>query len=61
LHVDNNQIYDHLVDASIIIMKYLNDPHDGCIGPQISLYIRFEKEILISIFLGDGLIINFPL
>jgi len=23
-------------------MKYLNDPHDGCIGPQITMYL-FQK------------------
>jgi len=26
-------------------MKYINDPHGGCIGPQISPYIRSENEI----------------
>jgi len=28
------------VDTSINTMKYLNDPHGGCIGPQISPCIR---------------------
>jgi len=26
-------------------MKYINVPHGGCIGPQISLCIRSENEI----------------
>jgi len=26
-------------------MKYLNDQHGGCIGPQISPCIRSENEI----------------
>ena len=49
------------MDASIKTMKYLNDPHDGCIGPQMSPYIRSKNEIdsFLS-FSDDGLIINFP-
>jgi len=42
-------------------MKYLNDPHDGCIGPQNHLVFIPKDEI--DSFLkvsGDGLIINFP-
>jgi hypothetical protein len=35
--VDNKHTWDHLVDASISTMKYLNGPVDGCIDPQISL------------------------
>jgi len=35
LRVNNKQIYDHLVDASIKTMKYLNDLHDGWIRPQM--------------------------
>jgi hypothetical protein len=27
---------DHHVDESIKTMKYLNDPDNGCIGPQMS-------------------------
>jgi len=45
LRVGNKQICGHLVDASIKIMKYINDPHGGGIGPQISLYIRSKNEI----------------
>ena len=45
LLVDNKQICDHLVDASIKIMKYINDPYGKCIGPQISPCICFENEI----------------
>jgi len=26
-------------------MKYINVPHGGCIGPQISPCIHFENEI----------------
>jgi len=26
-------------------MKYLNYPHDGCIGPQISSCICYKNEI----------------
>ena len=41
-------------------MKYINDPHGRCIGPQISPCIHFENEIdSFLIFSGDGLIINF--
>jgi len=45
LQVDSKQIYDHLVDALIKTMKYLNDQHGRCIGPQISPCIRYENEI----------------
>jgi len=47
-------------------MKYLNDPHDGCIGPQILHYIRSKNEIdsfliflmmvLLSIFLCESVV-----
>jgi len=33
------------VDTLINTMKYLNDPHGGCIGPQISPCIRSKNEI----------------
>ena len=36
LHVDNRQTWDHLQNASTKIIKYLNGPLAGCIGPQIS-------------------------
>ena len=49
------------MDALINTMKYLNDPHGGCIGPQISPCIHSKNEIdSFLIFSGDGLIINFP-
>jgi len=66
LQVDNKQICDHLVDVSIKTMKYINDPHGGCIGPQISPCIHSENEIdsfllflvmvLISIFLCERIV-----
>jgi len=45
LWVDNKQMCDHLVNASIKTMKYINDSHGKCIGPKISSFIRFENEI----------------
>ena len=60
LRVDNKETCDHLLDASIKIMKYLNDSHGECISPQISSYIHSKNEMSrFPIFLGDGLIINF--
>jgi len=51
---------DHKVDTLIKIMKYINHSHGGCIGLQISPYIRSKNEInSFSFFLGDGLITNF--
>jgi len=42
-------------------MKYINDPYDECIGPQLSPCIRSKNMIdSFIIFSGDGLIINFP-
>jgi hypothetical protein len=41
--VDNKHTWDHVVDASISAMKYLNDPVDGCIGPQISPGMRSKN------------------
>ena len=60
-HVDNKQTCDHLLEASINIIKYRNDPHGGCIGPHISPYIH-SRNIgnSLSILTGDGLVINFP-
>ena len=42
-------------------MKYLNDPHDGRIGPQ-NHHVFIQKDDIDSFlkFSGDGLIINFP-
>jgi len=42
---DHKYVCDHLVDASIKTVKYLNGPHDVCIKPQISPYIRSKNEI----------------
>jgi hypothetical protein len=39
LYIDRRHTCDHRVDASINAMKYLNGPHNGCIGPQISPWI----------------------
>jgi hypothetical protein len=33
LRVDNKHTYDHIVDASIKTIKYLNGPYGGWIGP----------------------------
>ena len=33
--VDSRHTYDNLVDTSISIMKHLNGPLNGLIGPQI--------------------------
>jgi hypothetical protein len=59
--VDNKHICDHLVDASISTMKYLNDPLIGCIGPHMSPYILLRNfSCSVCILRGDGLKINFP-
>ena len=39
LWVDNNYICDHLGDASIQIIKYLNDSYYWCFDSQISPYM----------------------
>jgi hypothetical protein len=58
--VDNRHICDHRVDVSINIMKYLNGPHNGCIGPQISPWILLKNfSGFICILRGEGLKINF--
>jgi len=42
-------------------MKNLNDPHDGCIGPQNHPVLILKDEIDSSLkFSGDDLTINFP-
>ncbi|KAF8113068.1 hypothetical protein N665_0057s0020 [Sinapis alba] len=53
--------FDHLLDASINTMKYLNGPHGGWIGPHISPCI-LSKNIGDSLptFAGDGRVISFP-
>jgi hypothetical protein len=58
--VDNKHICDHLVDVSINIMKYLNGPLLGCIGPHMSSYIlsrNFSGSV--CILTGEGIKINF--
>jgi hypothetical protein len=53
---------DHRVDASINIMKYLNDPLIGCIGPHMSpciLSMNFSGSV--CILRGEGLMINFSI
>jgi len=42
-------------------VKYLNDPHDGCIGPKNHPIFISKDEINSFLkFSTDGLIINFP-
>ena len=49
------KICDHLVDASIRKIKYLNGHHNRCIGPQISPCIRSKNvRDSLPIFIGDG-------
>ena len=59
--VKSRQTYDHLVDASIKTIKYLNDLEGGCIGPHISHWILSKKDgDSKAIIDGDGFTINFP-
>ena len=37
LQDDNKHVYDHLVDASIKIIKHLKSPHGGWISSHVSL------------------------
>jgi len=61
LQIDNKQTCDYLVDASIKTMKYLNDPHDGCIRPQNHIVLIPKDDIDSFLkFSSDSLIINFP-
>ena len=62
LHVDKRDTGDHLVDASINTMKYLNGPDNGWIRPQISHRI-LSRNLSGSarILRYDGLKINFPI
>jgi hypothetical protein len=49
------------MDASIRIMKYLNGPDNGFIGPQIPPKILSRNLSGFTLILrGDGLTINFP-
>jgi hypothetical protein len=42
-------------------MKYLNDPHNGCIGPQMLPWILSRNfSGFVCILRGEGLKINFP-
>jgi hypothetical protein len=50
------------VDASIRTMKYLNDPNNGFIGPQISPEILSRNLSGSTLILkGDGFTINFSI
>jgi hypothetical protein len=58
--VDNKHTCDHLVDALIKTIKYLNGPLVGCIGPHMSPCIlsrNFSGSV--CILRGEGLKINF--
>jgi hypothetical protein len=58
--VERRHTCDHLVDASISTMKYLNGPLIGCIRPHISLCILsriFSGSV--CILRGEGRKINF--
>jgi hypothetical protein len=58
--VDNRHMCDHLVDASINTMKYLNGPFIGCIGPHMSPCILSRNfSGYVCILRGEGLKINF--
>jgi hypothetical protein len=59
--VNNKHTCDHRVDVSINTMKYLNDPHNGCIRPQMSPWILSRKfSGFLCILRGEGLKIIFP-
>jgi hypothetical protein len=59
--VDKRHTFDHLVDASIKTIKYLNGHDNGFIGPKISPWIHSRNLSGSSLILiGDGLKINFP-
>jgi hypothetical protein len=45
--VDNRHTCDHLVDASINTMKYLNGPLIGCIGPHMSP-LSFQEILVVQ-------------
>jgi hypothetical protein len=59
--VDRRHTCDHLVDASMKTIKYMNGSDNGFIGPQISPRIH-SRNLSGStlILIGDGLKINFP-
>jgi hypothetical protein len=59
-YVDNKHTCDHLIDASINIMKYLNGPLIDCIGSHMSPYILSKNfSGSVCILRGEGLKINF--
>jgi hypothetical protein len=51
--VGNSHICDHLVDASINTMKYLNDSLIGCIRPHMSPCIH-SRNFSGSVFILRG-------
>jgi hypothetical protein len=59
--VDNRHTCGHQLDASINTMKYLNVPHNGCIGPQMSPCI-LSRNFSGSVYIlrGECLKTNFP-
>jgi hypothetical protein len=60
-HVDKRHTWDHLVDASIRTMKYLNGPNKVWMGPQMPPWMlsrNFSGSA--RILRCDGLKINFP-
>ena len=59
--LENKHTCDHLLDAFINTIKYLNDQLDGLIGLHVSPWIRPKNvDNLIFTLIRDGLIINFP-
>jgi hypothetical protein len=59
-HVNNRHTCDHRVDTSINTMKYPNDPHNGCIRPQMSPWILSRNfSGFVCILRGECLKINF--
>ena len=57
LRVDNRQTWDHLVDASIKTIKYLNGPEGGWIGPHMSPWILSRNlGDSLSTFIDEGLV-----
>ena len=61
LRVEMRQTCDHLVEASIKIIKLRNGPHGGWISPHMSPWIRCKKTGDSNMTLvKHGLIINLP-
>jgi hypothetical protein len=60
--IDNKHTCDHLVDASINTMKYMNGPLVDCIGAHMSPCIlsrNFSGSV--CILRGEGFKINLPI